>query len=103
MTAMLGLWTPTARASAEKSFGEAHWRFFIYGRLLLRALPLLAVAAAVVGVVIGVRAAAGAWSWPDVPGSAVVFGAATLAALVMLVRRVRSPYRIPRRRLWSRY
>jgi hypothetical protein len=101
MTAMPLLWTPVARASAEKSFGEAHWRFFIYGRLLLRALPLLLVAGAVVAVVVGVRAL----DAPGLPSLSAVWLLAPVAVggVWLLVRRIRSPYRIPRRRLFSRY
>lgn len=99
------MWSDAAKKAAEERYGHLHWRRLAF----VRSLPKLLLLATVVGVVwlavkggqAGARAVDGgvpARGWVMLAGAVVV-----AAVLLMVVRRVRRPYRIPRRRFWSRY
>jgi hypothetical protein len=99
MGVMLGMWTPTATAAAEKEFGERNYRWL----MLWRSLPLAAVAAVLGGAAWAAREGWHAWQAWDAPPLSLSLGwspwwlaPAALVAVVVLWRR-RDPYRLPRR------
>lgn len=102
---MPGMWSDAAKQAAEQEFGRRNYRQLAFARSLPRLLVLAAVAGvvwlAVKGGQAGVAATreqdAGSFGW----GWAVLGGAVVLAGVVLLlVRRARRPYRVPRR--WFR-
>lgn len=98
------MWSDAAKKSAEEEYGRRNYRWLALGRSLPRLLMAVAAAGFVWLAVVGGQAASGMVEakpsfnpWPVLVGAVVV-----AAVVVLVIRRARRPYRMPRRGLLRR-